>query len=143
MLCPQGKRAGLLSWPTVPGLSPVAFGLKSISVLWPNASSRCVAWLLTSVLSTHYSLWYTLSNTAQAHQNGSRALYSYFSESLVSWDPRQKVRRTKRQNPGLENHQIHWASKSIQTRIQKLCLESPLLVTCSLGHVSLSPAALD
>lgn len=34
-------------------------------------------------------------------QNGSSALDSYFSESLVSWDPGQEVRRTKRQNPGL------------------------------------------
>lgn len=68
---------------------------------------------------------HALSYAAQAHQNGSRALDSYFSESLVSWDPGQKVRRTKAESrvEHWKNHQIRWASKSIQTRIQRLCLE--------------------
>lgn len=46
---------------------------------------------------------HTLSYAAQAHQNESRALDSYFSESLVSWDPGEKVRRTK-----AESRVEHW-----------------------------------
>lgn len=77
-------------------------------------------------------------------QKGSRALDSYFSGSLVSWDPGQRVSRTKMQNlrlgPGKPPDTL--GQQEVQTRIRRLCLESPLLVTCSLRHVSLSPAAL-
>ena len=126
------------------GLSPVAFGLKSVSVLWLNAPSRCVAWLLISVLSTHCSLWYTLLHIAQAPRRG---LEPWTLTFLGLWCPgilgrESEGQRCRTQGWALENHQTHWASKSVQTRIQRLCLESPILVTCSLRHVSLSPAAL-